>query len=68
MPSSLQVYAVVTGGLSAVTCIAYFVPFVLRMGGIFAVVWDAILFVLWIALFGLFGRVSYRLTGIDAID
>ncbi|KEY65345.1 hypothetical protein S7711_01856 [Stachybotrys chartarum IBT 7711] len=30
------VYAVVTGGLSAVTCIAYFVPFVLRVGGIFA--------------------------------
>ncbi|EJT79811.1 hypothetical protein GGTG_04894 [Gaeumannomyces tritici R3-111a-1] len=47
------VFAVVVGALSAVTALIYFVPFVLR----FAVVpiWNTILFVLWIAVFGVFG-------------
>ncbi|KAI1178834.1 hypothetical protein F4777DRAFT_586344 [Nemania sp. FL0916] len=47
------VYAVVVASLSAVTAILYLIPFILR----FAVVpvWSFILFVLWIALFGLFG-------------
>jgi len=47
------VYAVVTGSLSAPTALAYLVPFVHRIPFIF--VWDTILFILWIALFGLFG-------------
>jgi hypothetical protein len=53
-----QVYAVVVGGISAVTCVLYLVPFILRIAGIFAPVWDFILFILWIAVFGVFGRVS----------
>ncbi|GAW15429.1 hypothetical protein ANO14919_048380 [Xylariales sp. No.14919] len=47
------VYAIVVASLSAVTAIFYLIPFFLR----FAVVpiWSFILFILWIALFGLFG-------------
>lgn len=52
------VYAVVVGGLSVLTCLLYFVPFILRASGIFAPVWNFILFVLWIAVFGVFGSVS----------
>ena len=54
----MQTYAVVVGALSAVTCVLYFIPFVLRIAGIFAAVWDLILFILWITLFGVFGKVS----------
>jgi len=49
---------VVVGSISAVTCVLYFIPFILRIAGIFVPVWDFILFVLWIALFGVFGKVS----------
>lgn len=45
------------GSISAVTCVVYFVPFVLRVAGIFVPVWNFILFVLSIALFGVFGKV-----------
>ncbi|KAM5347157.1 hypothetical protein ACJ41O_010162 [Fusarium nematophilum] len=51
------VYAVVVGAISAVTCVLYFVPFVLRLAGVVASIWNFILFVLWIALFGIFGKV-----------
>ncbi|KAF4336406.1 membrane-associating domain protein [Fusarium beomiforme] len=50
-----QVYAVVVGSISAVTCVLYFIPFVLRVAGFVVAIWDFILFVLWIALFGVFG-------------
>jgi H+/Cl- antiporter ClcA len=53
---SKWVYAVVVGGISAVTCVLYLVPFILRIAGVFAPVWDFILFILWIAVFGVFGR------------
>ncbi|RFN44323.1 membrane-associating domain-containing protein [Fusarium flagelliforme] len=53
---NVQVYAVVVGSISAVTCVLYFIPFILRIAGIFVPVWDFILFVLWIALFGVFGK------------
>ncbi|KAF4953370.1 hypothetical protein FSARC_12421 [Fusarium sarcochroum] len=53
---SKWVYAVVVGSISAVTCVLYFVPFVLRIAGFFVAIWDFILFVLWIALFGVFGK------------
>ncbi|CCF37660.1 hypothetical protein CH063_01736 [Colletotrichum higginsianum] len=49
------VFAVVVGTLSAVTALLYFIPFVLRFAIVW--VWDAILFILWIAVFGLFGSV-----------
>ncbi len=52
-------YAVVVGALSAVTCVVYFIPFVLRHVGIVAAVWSLILFILWIALFGVFGAVRH---------
>jgi hypothetical protein len=55
-----QVYAVVVGSISAVTCVLYFIPFVLRVAGFVVAIWDFILFVLWIALFGVFGKVRYQ--------
>ncbi|KAK4239483.1 hypothetical protein C8A03DRAFT_32435 [Achaetomium macrosporum] len=48
------VYAVVVGGLSALTAILYCIPFILRFALVWA--WNLILFILWIALFGVFGR------------
>jgi len=57
---SKWIYAVVVGALSAVTCVAYFVPFVLRLGGIVIPAWNFILFVLWTAVFGIFAKVSTR--------
>jgi hypothetical protein len=56
---SKWVYAVVVGAMSAVTCVLYFIPFVLRLIGVVAAIWDFILFVLWIAVFGVFGKVCY---------
>lgn len=47
----------VVGALSAVTCLAYFVPFVLRKGSFIVAIWNLVLFILWIALFGIFGKV-----------
>lgn len=55
-----QVYAVVVGAMSAVTCVIYFIPFVLRKAGIIAAAWSFILFILWIAVFGIFGAVRER--------
>ncbi|TKW56630.1 hypothetical protein CTA1_3258 [Colletotrichum tanaceti] len=52
------VFAVVVGALSAVTALLYFIPFILRFA--IAWVWDAILFILWIAVFGLFGSMYIR--------
>ncbi|KAI1771646.1 hypothetical protein F4818DRAFT_197667 [Hypoxylon cercidicola] len=48
------VYAEVVGALAALTAILYLVPFILRFAAV--TVWSFILFVLWIALFGLFGN------------
>jgi len=46
------VYAVVVGALSALTSVLYLIPSILRFA--FVWVWNAVLFVLWIALFGIF--------------
>ncbi len=43
-----------TASLSAVTALLYMIPFMSRIP--FAFVWDTILFILWIALFGTFGK------------
>ncbi|KAF4119916.1 hypothetical protein GMORB2_3604 [Geosmithia morbida] len=51
---SRWIYAVVVGALSVVTCLVYSIPFVLRLGGLFKTAWDLVLFILWIAVFGLF--------------
>ncbi|KAK5656549.1 hypothetical protein OQA88_4528 [Cercophora sp. LCS_1] len=48
------VYAEVIGGLSAITSLLYFLPFILRFALVW--VWNLTLFILWIALFGLFGK------------
>lgn len=53
---SKWIFAVVVGAMSAVTCVIYFIPFILRVGGIFIAGWNFILFILWIAVFGVFGR------------
>ncbi|KAF6840715.1 hypothetical protein CPLU01_01086 [Colletotrichum plurivorum] len=55
---SKWVFAEVVGALSALTALLYFIPFVLRFAAVF--VWDSILFVLWIALFGLFGNMYIK--------
>lgn len=51
----------VVGSISAVTCVVYFVPFILRIAGVVVAIWDFILFILWIALFGVFGKVCLSL-------
>jgi uncharacterized membrane protein YphA (DoxX/SURF4 family) len=51
---SKWVYAVVVAGLSAVTAILLMIPFFLRF--VATIAWSFILFVLWIALFGIFGK------------
>ncbi|KAI2464754.1 hypothetical protein F4781DRAFT_411895 [Annulohypoxylon bovei var. microspora] len=47
------VYAEVVGGLGALTAILFLVPFILRFA--LVPIWSFIIFVLWIALFGIFG-------------
>ncbi|KAL7961843.1 hypothetical protein V8C34DRAFT_242350 [Trichoderma compactum] len=53
---SKWVYAVVVGALTAATCALYFIPLIIEAAGIFIAAWDAILFILWITLFGVFGK------------
>ena len=48
------VYAVAIGGISAVTCLVYAIP---MFKSYWAFGWDWILFVLWTAVFGLFGKI-----------
>jgi len=55
---SKWVYAEVVGGLSAFTAVLYMIPFVMRIP--FAFVWDAILFFMWIVLFGIFGNMYIK--------
>ncbi|PHH64209.1 hypothetical protein CDD81_4823 [Ophiocordyceps australis] len=57
---SKWVYAVVVGALSAVTCVVYFIPFTLRHASFIAAAWNAILFILWIAVFGVFGSLYIK--------
>lgn len=52
------VYAEVTASMSAVTAVVYLIPFIARVPFLF--VWDLILFILWIALFGIFGKLYIK--------
>ncbi|CAK4033807.1 uncharacterized protein RCC_10895 [Lecanosticta acicola] len=52
------VYAEVVAGLSAVTCLVYGLLFFLPSEILFG--WDWLLFILWTALFGLFGDIYIR--------
>jgi len=49
-------YAVAVGGLGALTALLLLVPFVIRFAFVWA--WSLVLCVLWLALFGIFGRVG----------
>ncbi|EMF10381.1 uncharacterized protein SEPMUDRAFT_150514 [Sphaerulina musiva SO2202] len=50
------VYAEVVAGLSAVTILIYAITFAMDFHH-FCFAWDCILFILWTALFGLFGKI-----------
>lgn len=52
------VFAVVLGALSAFTALLYMIPFIFRFSIMF--VWDAILFFLWVVLFGIFGNMYIK--------
>jgi len=62
------IYAEVVAGLSALTAILLMVPFMLRFMVVW--VWDFVLFVLWVALFGVFGKMYIHEDpeGNDAIE
>ncbi|MCJ1354397.1 MAG: hypothetical protein MMC33_004385 [Icmadophila ericetorum] len=59
---SKWVYAEVVGGFAAFTCIVYMI--MVALGGVGRVRWgfgwDLILFILWIALFGVFGKLYIK--------
>jgi hypothetical protein len=50
-----QIYAEFVGGISALTTVLYIIPHILRFAAVW--VWNLILFILWIALFGVFESV-----------
>lgn len=52
------VYAVVLGAFSAFSALLYMIPFIFRFSIMF--VWEAILFFLWIVLFGIFGNMYIK--------
>ncbi|POS82499.1 hypothetical protein EPUL_006345 [Erysiphe pulchra] len=51
---SRWLFAEVVAGLSAITALLYAIPIISRIPFVF--VWDTILFLLWIAVFGVFGQ------------
>lgn len=54
------VYAEVVGGLSAFAALSYLVPFAMMVPFVFVA--DAILWIMWLVLFGIFGKVSVLLS------
>ncbi|RCI17068.1 hypothetical protein L249_1797 [Ophiocordyceps polyrhachis-furcata BCC 54312] len=60
-PNSKWVYAVVVSVLSAVTCLLYAAPKVLRKLDLPAASWSLVLFILWIAVFGVFGSMYIKM-------
>ena len=42
------------GALSAATALLYLIPFILRFAVVW--IWNVVIFILWIALFGTFGK------------
>jgi hypothetical protein len=53
-----QVFAEVTASLSAISALLYLIPFICRIPLLF--IWDTILFILWIAVFGIFGNLYIK--------
>ncbi|KAI0875247.1 hypothetical protein GGS24DRAFT_455973 [Hypoxylon argillaceum] len=60
------IYAVVVGSLSAVTAIVFLIPAISRF--IAVPIWSFAIFVLWVAVFGVFGRLSWSANPDDNID
>ena len=56
--NSKWVYAEVVGGFSALTAVLYMIPFLTTITWMF--IWDAVLFFLWIVLFGVFGNMFIK--------
>jgi len=52
------VFAEVVGALSAFTALLYMIPFIMRIP--FAFAWDALIFFLWVVLFGIFGNMYIK--------
>lgn len=52
------VFAEVVAGISVFTTLVYLIPFVLRFAGV--PIWNLILFILWIAVFGVFGSMYIK--------
>lgn len=61
---SEQLYAEIVGALAAFVSLIYMIPFKAIIDIPFAFVIDAVLFVLWLAVFGVFGKVSNLRTSI----
>ncbi|CAF9930193.1 MAG: hypothetical protein ALECFALPRED_004548, partial [Alectoria fallacina] len=59
---SKWVYAEVVGVLSAVTCLVYVLP---KVKSWWAFGWDLILFILWVAVFGVFGKIYIHAKPVD---
>ncbi|KAJ3477389.1 hypothetical protein NLG97_g8857 [Lecanicillium saksenae] len=53
---SKWVFAVIVGCLSSFTCLFYMVPFVFHNMGFLAPIWNLVLFILSITLFGVFAK------------
>jgi len=51
-------FAEVTASLSAVTALLYLIPFICRIPLLF--IWATILFILWVAVFGIFGNLYIK--------
>ena len=58
LTQTLQVFAEVVASLSVFTSLLYMIPFLLKIPFLF--LWDTILFILWISLFGLFGNMYIK--------
>ncbi|PKS13223.1 hypothetical protein jhhlp_000569 [Lomentospora prolificans] len=54
---SRWIFAEVVAGLSALTAMLYLIPCILRFMAVW--IWNLILFILWISLFGLFAKVRH---------
>jgi hypothetical protein len=49
---------VVVGSLSALTALVLLIPYISRL--VYVTVWSFVIFVLWVAVFGLFGRIYFN--------
>lgn len=57
----MQIFAEVVAGLSALTGIGYLIPDAMKKAPPELFGWDVIVFLLWVVLFGIFGKVWHLL-------